>query len=105
MQRMITSAMRWGRNSEILDARMTLGIELHAANGYLLHQFLAPNTNQRTDAYGGSIDNRIRFTTEVVDAVVDAIGAERTGLRIPPETRSTASPTPTPTPTTSTRPW
>ncbi|MFD7206143.1 alkene reductase [Streptomyces sp. NPDC059893] len=60
------------------------GVEVHSANGYLLHQFLAPNTNQRTDAYGGSIDNRIRFTTEVVDAIVDAIGAERTGLRISP---------------------
>ncbi|MEV7087509.1 alkene reductase [Streptomyces sp. NPDC093085] len=60
------------------------GVEVHSANGYLLHQFLAPNTNQRTDAYGGGIGNRIRFTTEVVDAVIDAIGAERTGLRISP---------------------
>ncbi|MFJ2259543.1 alkene reductase [Streptomyces sp. NPDC087844] len=60
------------------------GVEVHSANGYLLHQFLAPNTNQRTDAYGGSIDNRIRFTTEVVDAVADAVGADRTGLRISP---------------------
>lgn len=47
------------------------GVEVHSANGYLLHQFLAPNTNHRTDAYGGSITNRIRFTIEVVDAVTD----------------------------------
>ncbi|MEU6841705.1 alkene reductase [Streptomyces sp. NPDC046716] len=60
------------------------GVEVHSANGYLLHQFLAPNTNHRTDAYGGSMENRIRFTTEVIDAVVAAIGAERTGLRISP---------------------
>ncbi|MEV7144052.1 alkene reductase [Streptomyces tauricus] len=60
------------------------GVEVHSANGYLLHQFLAPDTNHRTDAYGGSVDRRIRFTTEVVDAVADAIGAERTGLRVSP---------------------
>ncbi|MFD7503710.1 alkene reductase [Streptomyces sp. NPDC059850] len=68
-----------------VDAGFT-GVEVHSANGYLLHQFLAPNTNQRTDAYGGTIENRIRFTTEVVDAVIDAIGPERTGLRISPGT-------------------
>lgn len=56
------------------------GVKVHSANGYLLHQLLAPNTNQRTDAYGGSIENCIRFTAEVVDA----IGAERTGLRVSP---------------------
>ncbi|MER6239847.1 alkene reductase [Streptomyces clavifer] len=66
-----------------LDAGFA-GVEVHSANGYLLHQFLAPNTNRRRDAYGGSVENRIRFTTEVVDAVVDAIGADRTGLRISP---------------------
>ncbi|MDQ8705252.1 alkene reductase [Streptomyces sp. LHD-70] len=60
------------------------GVEVHSANGYLLHQFLAGNTNRRTDAYGGSVENRIRFTTEVLDAVADAIGPERTGLRISP---------------------
>ncbi|MFC7345032.1 hypothetical protein [Saccharopolyspora griseoalba] len=59
-------------------------VEVHSANGYLLHQFLAPNTNQRSDDYGGSIANRIRFTTEVVDAAANAIGAERAGLRISP---------------------
>ncbi|MGW2660637.1 alkene reductase [Nocardia tengchongensis] len=60
------------------------GVEIHSANGYLLHQFLSDNTNQRSDGYGGSIANRIRFTLEVVDAVIAAIGAERVGVRIAP---------------------
>jgi N-ethylmaleimide reductase len=60
------------------------GVELHAANGYLLHQFLASNTNVRTDGYGGDVAGRIRFVVEVVDAVVDAIGAQRTAIRISP---------------------
>ncbi|MFD0365537.1 alkene reductase [Nocardia sp. GCM10030253] len=60
------------------------GVEVHSANGYLLHQFLAQNTNHRTDAYGGSLANRIRFTIEVVEAVAAAIGPERVGLRISP---------------------
>ncbi|MFJ9417260.1 alkene reductase [Streptomyces sp. NPDC101227] len=60
------------------------GVEVHAANGYLLHQFMARNTNHRTDAYGGSVAGRIRFVVEVVQAVADAIGAERVGLRIAP---------------------
>jgi N-ethylmaleimide reductase len=60
------------------------GVEVHSANGYLLNQFLATSTNQRTDAYGGSIANRIRFVVEVVEAVAAAIGPERTGLRLSP---------------------
>ncbi|MGI5193328.1 alkene reductase [Streptomyces sp. CA-288835] len=60
------------------------GVEIHSANGYLPHQFLATNTNQRTDQYGGSIENRIRFTVEVATAVSDEIGASRTGIRISP---------------------
>ncbi|MFE3755248.1 alkene reductase [Nocardia tengchongensis] len=60
------------------------GVEMHGANGFLLHQFLADNTNRRTDAYGGSTTNRIRFVTEVVAAVADAIGADRTGIRLSP---------------------
>ena len=60
------------------------GVEIHAANGYLIHQFLAPSSNQRTDAYGGSAENRARFAIEVVTAVVDAIGPERVGIRISP---------------------
>lgn len=60
------------------------GVELHAANGYLLHQFLSPNTNHRSDAYGGDDRNRSRIVREVVAAVVDAIGADRVGIRLSP---------------------
>jgi N-ethylmaleimide reductase len=60
------------------------GVEVHSANGYLLNQFLATSTNHRTDSYGGSIPNRIRFVVEVVEAVAAAIGPERTGLRLSP---------------------
>jgi N-ethylmaleimide reductase len=60
------------------------GVEIHSANGYLPHQFLATNTNRRTDRYGGSVENRIRFAVEVATAVADEIGAGRTGLRISP---------------------
>ncbi|MBJ7329257.1 MAG: alkene reductase [Solirubrobacteraceae bacterium] len=60
------------------------GVELHAANGYLLHQFLSEKTNQRTDGYGTDVAGRIRFVVETVDAVVAAIGAERTAIRISP---------------------
>lgn len=60
------------------------GVEVHAANGYLLQQFLARNTNHRTDAYGGPVAHRIRFVVEVVRAVADEIGAERVGVRIAP---------------------
>ncbi|MFW0111147.1 alkene reductase [Rothia sp. P5766] len=61
------------------------GVEIHGANGYLLHEFLAPSANQRTDSYGGSPENRARLVIEVVRAVADAIGADRTALRISPE--------------------
>ena len=60
------------------------GVEVHGANGYLLHQFLAPSANRRTDAWGGSIENRARFTVEVARAVAEAIGPERTGIRLSP---------------------
>lgn len=60
------------------------GVEIHAANGYLLHQFFAPNANTRTDAYGGSIGNRVRLACEVASAVVDEIGADRVGMRVSP---------------------
>lgn len=60
------------------------GVEVHGANGYLLHQFISTNANQRIDRWGGSPENRIRLTLEVVRAVAGAIGAERTGLRISP---------------------
>jgi N-ethylmaleimide reductase len=60
------------------------GIELHAANGYLLEQFLNANVNQRTDAYGGSAAARNRFVLEVAAACVEAIGADRVGMRVSP---------------------
>ncbi len=60
------------------------GVEIHGANGYLLDQFAKDGANVRTDAYGGSIENRARLMLEVTAAVVDEIGAERTGIRISP---------------------
>ncbi|NJQ15550.1 alkene reductase [Streptomyces bohaiensis] len=60
------------------------GVELHGANGYLISQFLSDNVNLRTDRYGGSITNRIRFAVEAVAGTVDAIGAARTGIRLSP---------------------
>ncbi len=60
------------------------GVELHAANGYLLHQFLADGINVRTDSYGGSPENRARFVLEVARAVVAEVGADRVGIRISP---------------------
>lgn len=62
------------------------GVEIHGANGYLVDQFLRDGTNQRTDAYGGSVENRCRFALEVVDAVVQEIGAGRVGIRLSPVT-------------------
>ncbi|GAA4994125.1 alkene reductase [Kitasatospora paranensis] len=60
------------------------GVEIHGANGYLVHQFLAPNSNRRTDAWGGDVEGRIRFAVEVTTAVAEAIGGHRVGLRISP---------------------
>ncbi len=60
------------------------GVEIHAANGYLLDQFLKDGSNVRDDAYGGSVDNRARLTLEVAAAVGKEVGAERTGIRISP---------------------
>jgi N-ethylmaleimide reductase len=62
------------------------GVEVHGANGYLLEQFLRDSINDRTDAYGGTIENRARLMLEVMQAVVDEIGAGRTGLRLSPVT-------------------
>ncbi|WP_330115432.1 alkene reductase [Pseudomonas sp. JS3066] len=60
------------------------GVEVHAANGYLLEQFLRDSTNHRDDRYGGSLENRARFPLEVVEAVADIWGADRVGLRLSP---------------------
>lgn len=66
------------------------GVQIHAANGYLIDQFLRDNSNLRTDAYGGPIENRIRLLREVTQAVADAVGADRTSVRLSPngETQS-----------------
>ncbi|KAK0460565.1 FMN-linked oxidoreductase [Desarmillaria tabescens] len=60
------------------------GVQIHGANGFLIDQFLQDVSNQRTDEYGGSIKNRVRFGLEVLDAVVKAIGPRRTGIRLSP---------------------
>ena len=60
------------------------GVELHGANGYLVSQFLSSNANLRTDSYGGPVANRIRFAVEAAEATADAVGADRTGIRLSP---------------------
>ncbi len=60
------------------------GVELHGANGYLIHQFLSTNANQRTDKWGGSRHNRVRFAVETAKAVADRIGSHRVGIRLSP---------------------
>ncbi|HAS6249634.1 TPA: alkene reductase [Vibrio vulnificus] len=60
------------------------GVEIHGGNGYLIDQFLRTNSNHRTDQYGGSRENRIRFLLQVVDAVSQAIGADKVGVRLAP---------------------
>jgi N-ethylmaleimide reductase len=66
------------------------GIELHAGNGYLLDQFLQDGTNRRTDAYGGSVENRARLLFEILDAVVPVWGRDRVGVRLSPSTKFNA---------------
>ncbi len=61
------------------------GVEVHAANGYLIDQFLRDRTNKRSDQYGGSIENRARFLMEVTDAVISAVGRGRVAVRISPQ--------------------
>ena len=60
------------------------GVEIHSANGYLLDQFLQTLSNKRTDKWGGDEEGRTRFAREVVDAVADAVGEDRVGIRISP---------------------
>ena len=69
-------------------SRVADGVEIHGANGYLLDQFAKDGTNKRTDAYGGSIENRARLMLEVSKAVTAEAGSERTGIRISPVTPS-----------------
>jgi N-ethylmaleimide reductase len=65
------------------------GVEIHSANGYLVNQFISAHTNQRTDQYGGSLENRLRFLREVVQAVAEVVGKERLGVRFAPLFAST----------------
>lgn len=60
------------------------GVEVHGANGYLIDQFIQDVSNKRTDEYGGSVEARNRFALEIVDAVVEVVGAEKTGVRLSP---------------------
>lgn len=64
------------------------GVQIHGANGYLVDQFLRDGANYRTDAYGGSIENRIRFMSEVLEALGEAVGMDRVGIRFSPNIRS-----------------
>ncbi len=81
MPYMVRQFERAARN--VLAAGMD-GIEIHAANGYLIDQFLNSKTNRRTDQYGGSVENRARFLMEIVEAVRGVCGADRMGVRISP---------------------
>jgi N-ethylmaleimide reductase len=74
------------------------GVEIHAANGYLLDQFMKTGANQRTDQYGGSIENRARLMLEVMNAVCAAIGADRTAIRLSPVTPANGIDEPNPQP-------
>lgn len=64
------------------------GVEIHAANGYLIHEFMSSNANERKDEYNGTVENRLRFLSEVVDEVIQAIGHDRTGVRFSPNGES-----------------
>lgn len=64
------------------------GVEIHGAHGYLIDQFIRDSANHRTDQYGGALDNRLRFAIEVVEAVTRAIGADKTGIRLSPNTHT-----------------
>jgi 2,4-dienoyl-CoA reductase-like NADH-dependent reductase (Old Yellow Enzyme family) len=81
MPRLVNDFKTAARNS---SAAGFDGVEIHGANGYLFEQFLNPHVNDRTDRYGGSVRNRCRLLLETVDQVVDAIGADRCGVRLSP---------------------
>ena len=77
-------AETFGRAARLARAAGLDGVEVHGANGYLPNQFLAPNTNLRTDEWGGSVENRARFLLAAVDSAVAAIGGDRVGVRLSP---------------------
>ena len=88
-QALTAEGLQHAKNEFILASRNAVdagfdGVELHAANGYLLEQFLSPYSNQRTDNYGGSIHNRARFVLEVAEAVAGEIGSDKLGIRLSP---------------------
>ncbi|WDZ93472.1 alkene reductase [Nocardiopsis sp. HUAS JQ3] len=75
---------QYGRAARNARAAGFDGVELHAANGYLIDQFLQDGSNHRTDRYGGSVENRARLLLEALDALIDAVGADRVGVRLSP---------------------
>ena len=77
----------YGRAAERAKAAAFDGVELHAANGYLVDQFLQDSSNKRSDAYGGSIENRARLLLEIVEAMTSVFGGDRTAVRIGPSGR------------------
>lgn len=82
----------WRKAAEIARRAGFDGVEIHSANGYLLEQFIRDAVNRRTDAYGGSIANRLRLALEVVDACVSVFGRDRVGIRLSPVTGSNNCP-------------
>ncbi|RYI27794.1 MAG: alkene reductase, partial [Acetobacteraceae bacterium] len=79
--RVVEDFRRAARNADVAGFD---GVEIHAANGYLIDQFLRDTSNTRTDAYGGSVENRVRFLREVVGAVTEILGPGRVGVRLSP---------------------
>tara|TARA_R110001592_G_scaffold357416_1_gene660500 strand:+ start:54496 stop:55539 length:1044 start_codon:yes stop_codon:yes gene_type:complete len=86
VQELVTLYARAARNA--VEAGFD-GVEIHSANGYLVNQFISKHTNHRTDQYGGSLRNRLRFLEEVVAAVSEEVGAEQLGVRFAPLFEST----------------
>lgn len=76
------------KSDRLLEAGFD-GVELHCANGYLVNQFISAHSNVRTDEYGGSLPNRLRFLAEITQAVADVVGADRLGVRFAPLFAST----------------
>lgn len=74
----------WGQAARNAIAAGFDGVEVHAANGYLLEQFLHDNVNVRTDGYGGGVEGRCRFVMEVLEGCCKAVGAEKVGVRLSP---------------------